>query len=199
MGYRGDGLAGVTGTDPQLVISEGTAVVDVNANQNNPNSFGTGGVTEFDAVANPTIALAGSSTAQAPNIVLYMNAAGRNNVTLSYTLRDLETGADDADQAVALQYRIGNAGNFINVPSAFIADATAGATAGPDTVVTATLAAWDNISDLQLRIITTNAAGNDEWVGIDNITVTSQAVPEPATMTILAGAATIAAFRRRKN
>ena len=46
----------------------GTSLVrDVNANQTNPNTFTTGGVTEFH-IANPTIALAGSGTAKAPTL-----------------------------------------------------------------------------------------------------------------------------------
>src|SRR4030095_10693045 len=44
IGYRGDGLTGGTGTDPQTIITSGTEVVDVNANQTNPNTFITGGV-----------------------------------------------------------------------------------------------------------------------------------------------------------
>ena len=49
VGYRGDGLAAATGVDPQTVLTEGAPVVDVNANQANPNTFTTGGVAEFTA------------------------------------------------------------------------------------------------------------------------------------------------------
>jgi hypothetical protein len=59
-------------------------------------------------------------------------------------------------------------------------------------------AAWAGASSLELRVITTNAAGNDEWVGIDNIVVTSQAVPEPASMIAL-GAGLLALARRRRS
>jgi predicted extracellular nuclease len=42
-------------------------------------------------------------------------------------------------------------------------------------------------SQVQLRIMTTNAAGNDEWVGVDNISVTSaQAPPDVTAPTLVA-------------
>ena len=65
IGYRGDGLTGGTGTDPQTILGEGTPVIDVNANQTNPNTFATGGVTEFH-ITDPVVALTGSGTAKAP-------------------------------------------------------------------------------------------------------------------------------------
>src|SRR4051812_25740239 len=79
VGYRGDGFTTATGVDPRTLTGDGTVVIDVNANQTNPNTFATGGVTEF-ALPNPTIALTGSGTANAPNIVLFMDATGRKNV-----------------------------------------------------------------------------------------------------------------------
>lgn len=39
-------------------------------------------------------------------------------IQVSYDLRDLETGSDDAIQQVALHYRVGNSGNFTNIPGA---------------------------------------------------------------------------------
>jgi uncharacterized protein len=173
VGYRGDGLTGTTGTDPRTISGTST-VIDVNANQTSPNSFATGGVTEFE-LANPTIALAGSGTARAPYLAIYLDATGRKDVTLSFTARDLETGADNAAQQVAVQYRIGDSGPWIDLPAGYIADATVGGAAGPNIPVTVTLpAAANGQGQVQVRIITTDAAGNDEWVGIDDILVTSQ-------------------------
>src|SRR6266850_74023 len=74
IGFRGDGLTGGTAVNPQTVVAEST-VVDVNANQTNPNTFTTGGVAEFH-IANPTIALQGSGTARAPYIQLHLNTTG---------------------------------------------------------------------------------------------------------------------------
>jgi uncharacterized protein len=171
VGYRGDSLTSATGADPQTLLVLDT-VVDVNANQTNPATFSTGGVTEF-ALTNPTIALAGSGTADAPSIVIHLNTTGQQAIQFSYLLRDLDNSTDDAIQQVALQYRVGNSGNFINLPAGYVADATTPGAATQTTPVSVTLpAAADNQAEVQVRIITTNAAGNDEPVGIDDITVT---------------------------
>jgi hypothetical protein len=172
IGYRGDDLTAATGTNPQTITGTSN-VVDVIANQNTATS-GSGGVGEFQ-LADPTIGLQGSGTADAPHIVLYLDATGRENVTVSYRLRDLDASIDNAAQQVALQYRVGGTGAWIDVPAAFVNDATTGPSLlGPDTLVTATLPSdAANQSQLEVRIITANAAGNDEWVGIDDIVVTS--------------------------
>ena len=47
----------------------GAPPIDVNANQTAPNTFTTGGVSEFE-IANPVVALQGSGTADAPHVVL---------------------------------------------------------------------------------------------------------------------------------
>ena len=172
MGYRGDGLTSATGTNPQTILGDGTAVVNVIANQANPNTLSTGGVAEFH-LQDPTIALNGSGTANAPFILLYLDTLGWQSIQVDYLLRDLDGSADNAIQPVALQYRIGNSGNFTDVPAAYVADATSGPSlATLVTPVSVTLpAVADNQPLLQLRIITSNAVGNDEWVGIDNISV----------------------------
>ncbi len=182
VGYRGDNLTAATGTDPQSILAGGTEVADVNANQTAPNTFNTGGVAEFH-LADPVVALTGSGTADAPFMLLHLNSVGMQNILVSYTLRDLDGSADNAAQQVALQYRIGNSGNFTNVPAGYVADATDAGTATRTTSVSVTLpAAADNQPELQVRIITSNAAGNDEWVGIDDIAIsgsTGSAVNQP--------------------
>ncbi|WP_010219945.1 endonuclease/exonuclease/phosphatase family protein [Sphingomonas sp. PAMC 26621] len=173
MAFRGDGLVSGTGADPRTVTGTST-VVSVSANQTNPNTFTTGGAAEFQ-IANPTIALTGSGTAAAPYLALYLDATGRQGVTLSFTLRDLENGADNAVQQVAVQYRLGDTGAWSNVPGGYVADATSGpGSYGADIPVSVTLPSDANTAaTLQVRVLTTNAVGNDEWVGIDDIKVTS--------------------------
>jgi uncharacterized protein len=173
IGYRGDGLTDGTGTDPRTITGTSN-VVDVIANQNNTSSI-SGGVAEFQ-LTDPTIGLQGSGTADAPYVVLHLDSTGRENITVSYRLRDLDGSGDNAVQAVAMQYRVGTSGAWTDVPAAYVADATTGPnTLGPDTLVSAELPAdAANQPQLQVRIITTNAAGNDEWVGVDDIEVTSQ-------------------------
>lgn len=176
VGYRGDGLTSAIGADPQTLLAL-DAVLDVNADQSNPATFGTGGVAEF-ALANPTIALSGSGTADAPSIVIHLNTTGQQAIQVSYLLRDLDGSVDNAVQQVALQYRVGNSGNFINVPAAYVGDATSGPSLTTlSTPVNATLPAdADNQLLVQVRVITANAVGNDEWVGIDDISVTGTPV-----------------------
>ncbi|MFH1845249.1 MAG: hypothetical protein ABIF77_18845, partial [bacterium] len=56
IGYRGDNLTSATGVDPQTLLAadDTSPVVDVNANQTNPNTFATGGVSEFE-IADPVV------------------------------------------------------------------------------------------------------------------------------------------------
>lgn len=180
IGYRGDNLTSGTGTNPGMLTANDTGlVVDVNANQTSPNTFNTGGVTEFH-LPNPTVALAGSGTATAPYLQIHLNAAGRKNIRVWYTLRDLETGSDNAVQQVALQYRTGTTAPWVNIPEAYVPDATVANASKADTLVRVTLP--DGANDariLQLRIITTNAPGNDEWVGVDDIEVSSDSCDGP--------------------
>ncbi|MBB96800.1 MAG: hypothetical protein CML68_19650 [Rhodobacteraceae bacterium] len=175
MGYRGDGLTSSTGTDPQTILADGSSSpLDVNANETNPNTFTSGGIAEFDSLTDPTVALQGSGTADAPHLVLYMDTTGVTDVTISFDLRDVDGSADDAIQPVAVQYRVGNTGDFINLPAAFTPDATEGGVAGLLTHVSATLpVSAENQLQVEIRIITANASGSDEWVGIDNIAVTT--------------------------
>jgi hypothetical protein len=198
-GFRGDGITGSTGIDPQtLLAADDPGVIDVNANQTNPLTFTTGGATEFE-LTNPVVALAGSGTADAPYLKLYLNTTGATGVTIHYNVRDIEAGPDDAIQRVALHYRVGATGTFTNVAGAYVADAT---TTGTDTQVTSVCAvlpaAADGQSLVQVRIMTTNAAGNDEWVGIDDIVVDTagctppDAAPEVSSTTPTNGATGVA-------
>lgn len=173
IGYRGDDLTTATGVDPQTILSEGIPVIDVIANQTNPDGNSSGGIAEFE-ITNPVVAFQGSGTADAPNIVIYLNTTGVTNVQVSYNLRDIDGSVDNAIQPVALQYRIGTTGDFINIPEGFVADATTGPSlATLVTPVSVTLPAGAaNQAQVQLRIITTNAPGSDEWVGIDDIVIT---------------------------
>lgn len=123
-GYRGDSMTGSSGVDPQTLLGEGAKVLDVNANQLTPNSFTTGGVTEFE-LADPVVAFAGSGTARAPYLLLHLNTLGCVSLQVNYTLLDLDNGTDNAQQQSALQYRLGDSGNFTNIPArAHLADAT---------------------------------------------------------------------------
>ncbi|MCX7557843.1 hypothetical protein OS187_13680, partial [Xanthomonadaceae bacterium JHOS43] len=100
-----------------------TGAIDVVANQTNNNST-NGGVLEWHLI-NPVVGFAGSGTADAPHLVIHLDTTGFQNIQVSYLLRDIET-ADNSVQPVALLYRVGNTGAFVNVPDAYVADASAG-------------------------------------------------------------------------
>jgi hypothetical protein len=178
-GYLGQDITTSTGVDPQTLLAASAVAndIDVIANQTST-AISNGGVAEFH-IANPSIALQGSGTADAPYVNIYLNSTGRNSVRIQYNLRDIDATTDNAVQPVALQYRIGNSGNYTNVPAGFVADATSGPSLA--TLVTAvdiTLpAACDNQPQLEVRIITANAVGNDEWVAVDDITISSSSTP----------------------
>lgn len=172
VGYLGDYLptTSPTNVDPRTVTVPMTTV-DVIANQADATNT-SGGVAEIES-AN-TVALQGSGTADAPNIIIYLNTTGQSNIRVQYDARDVDSGAEDAVQQIATQYRVGSSGNYINVPGGYIADATTGGAATLSTHVDVTLpAAANNQPVVEVRILTTNAGGSDEWVGIDNITVTN--------------------------
>ncbi len=175
VGHRGDDLTTVTGTDPQTILADGTATpVNVIANQGNPNTLTTGGVAEFDGLANPVVALQGSGTADAPFLLLSLNTTCMAALNVAYNLRDVDGSADNAVQPVALHYRVGASGSFTNLPAGFVADATTGPNLATQVtpVSVALPAAADDQPLVQVRILTTNAVGNDEWVGIDDISIT---------------------------
>src|SRR4029450_5051823 len=135
----------------------------------------SGGVAEFDGIANPTIALQGSGTADAPYLILYLDATNRQDVRVQFNARDIDGTADNATQQLNVQYRIGETGPWTNVPGGYFSAATTGPSqASQVTAIDLTLpAAANNQAQVQVRIMTTNAAGNDEWVGLDDIAVSS--------------------------
>jgi len=125
LGYRGDDLTTATGTDPQTLLADGSSTpVNVIANQSVPNTLATGGTAEFDGIANPSIALHGSGTADAPHIFIKVATTGRTSINVKYNVRDLDGSAGNAIQRVALHYRVGDSGSYTNVPAAYVADAT---------------------------------------------------------------------------
>ncbi|HLA64096.1 MAG TPA: T9SS type A sorting domain-containing protein, partial [Rhodothermales bacterium] len=174
IGYRGDALATIIPTDAATILADGAATpIDVTANQTTPSTFITGGVAEFE-ITDPVVALQGSGTADAPHIVIRVITTGLSSIRFRCNLRDIDDAADDAAQQVAIQYRVGTTGDYVNVPGGYFADVTTAVTATQVTPVDLTLPAnANNVADLFIRVLTTNAIGSDEWVGVDDIQVTS--------------------------
>ena len=71
-----------------------------------------------------------------------------------------------------MQYRIGNTGNYTNLPAGFVADASNDDATLVTPVSVALPVACENQPLVQLRILTSNAVGNDAMIGIDDISVT---------------------------
>ena len=190
VGYRGDGGTSSNDVDARTVTADLSAVVDVNANQTNPNTFSTGGVTEFHETPGGVVALTGSGTADAPNLVFHLDTSGASDVAFSFVARDLDGSIDDAVQQVATQYRVGDSGSFSNLGTGYVADATTGPSlATMTTDVTVVLPDdTDNQPLVQVRVITTNATGNDEWVGIDDVTAGSGGSVDAPVVTNCGGA-----------
>ena len=193
IGYRGDNASAGAGLDPQTVLFDDTPantgvatspVVDVNANRTAADfaTFFTGGVTEWEIV-DPVVALNGSGTADNPYLQIHINSGGFTSISVSYKLRDIEDfGTDNAVSPVALQFRTSGVGPWTNVPAGFVADASAGPALGLVTPVAAVLPAGaDNQPTLQIRIMTTNAVGNDEWIGVDDILVSGTPIGTPTS------------------
>jgi hypothetical protein len=107
--------------------------------------------------------------------VIALDTTGKSAITVSYLLGDIQE-AGNAVQPVALQYRVGNSGVYTNVPAGFVADASCTCPSpGLATPVSATLpAAAGNQPLVTVRIITTDAVGGDEWIAVDDISITSQ-------------------------
>ena len=182
VGHRGDGRVAEPGTDPRTVLADGSSTpVDVTANRTDPGAIGlASGVAEFE-LPNPVVAIQGSATASAPHLVVALDTRGRSGLSVRLLLRDIDPSAADAVEPVAVQYRIGSSGAFANAPGGWVADATTGpAEATAATPVTVTLpAAADGQPLVEVRVITTDAPGRDEWVGVDDIEVTAAATTPP--------------------
>ncbi len=191
IGYRGDDLTTLTGVDPQTLLADagpGGLVVDVNANRTDPSVFLSGGLCEFEGgvLGNPVVAFQGSGTSDAPSLVLHVNTTGLINIRVQYNLRDVDGANVSSTQQVAMHYRVGGGtGSYTNVPAGYVADASAGP--NDSTLVTPVNVvlpiACENQAQVQIRIMTTNAPGTDEEIGVDDIYVTGDPVTpvEPTT------------------
>jgi hypothetical protein len=217
-GYLGDyTAANPTDVDPRTLTGTMTDLsletAHVIANQTSPNTLTAGGFAEFHvmdagtpAQNNPTVAFQATDAADAPFMVLFLNTTGRQNVVMLYNLRDIDTSADDGDQLVDLQYRVGDSGDWTGL--VLTPDMTLGPNAGSPGTGPIPVFFPDLVNDyplVQVRWITTNSADGDEWVGIDDIEVRSQGggtrvIPEPSAALLLLPLLTVVAttlVRRR--
>ncbi len=175
-GYRGDALAGGTGADPQTVTADGSGT-PTNVIANGATSSTSGGVLE--SVADATIAVQGSGTARVPHVVFHLDLTGKSGAQFSFDAKDIDATTDNSVQPIAVQYRVGTSGAYTNLPAGFIDDASTGPSIA--TLVThkdvPLPAATDGQGDVFVRVLTADAVGSDEWIGIDNIAITTGGAP----------------------
>lgn len=175
-GFRGAGLSPSPGANPQTILADSpNNPLDVTANETNPLTSIADGVAEFE-ITDPTVALKGSDAATAPNLVIHINGSlGCNGkfINLRYRLRDIDASANNAVTQIATQFRTGASGNYTNIPAGYTADATTGPNQATFQKFVNIVLPVSSISNplIDIRIITTNATGADEWVGVDDINV----------------------------
>ncbi|HEY6194121.1 MAG TPA: hypothetical protein VI504_03690 [Candidatus Eisenbacteria bacterium] len=183
IGFLGDSdpVGAVTAVDPQTLTADVAVQQDVIAQAVTTNT--AGGVGEFDGLTDPVVGLQGSGTADAPYLLLNINTFGKQNIGLAYSVRDIDGTADNATQQCCAQFRVGTSGTWTNIAGSYIADATTGPSLAtlvtPISVVLP--ASANNQTQIQIRILTTNAIGSDEWIGIDSIRVTGDNIPVPTS------------------
>ncbi|MFV0543546.1 MAG: hypothetical protein ACK5L8_07660 [Marinicella pacifica] len=185
-GFQGGGLVSGNNVDPQMVLTaDDPGTFDVFANETNPDTLNSGGVAEFDTLANPVVAFQGSGTADAPYLQIYLNTTGRQDIRVQYLLRDVDGSNNDSVQQVGLHYRVGSSGTWTNLPGGYVADASTGPNLSTATFpidVTLPVAA-NNQAVVQLRVMTTNASGSDEFIGVDDINISSNPTATPVVAT----------------
>jgi len=191
VGYLGeDPISSEAGRLPRTITADSSSAVDLIANQTTPNSLVVGGVAEFH-LADPVVALQGSSTADYPHLVIHLNTSGIfGPLVFQCRLRDLDGSLDNAVQPIQVQYRTQPSGEWSNAVGGDYPDVTSGPSlATLQTAVYVVLPGEvGNRPQLQIRILTANAVGgvlgNDEWVGIDDISVApaTSGVPAPASL-----------------
>jgi uncharacterized protein len=128
-GYRGDLLTAGIGVNPQTILNDTPGNTgNLTPNETNPNTSTTDGIVEFET-ANPVVSIRPSDTANAPNLVIRINSTGclaGKTLTVAYEVRDIDGSARNSVSPIALQYRYSAAGDYINLPDGYVADATFG-------------------------------------------------------------------------
>ena len=218
-GFCGSGLTdGTAGIDPRTI--KGTEYPNnalpqpsgsridpcVNADKGNPSAFNGSGITEFDRPRSDSHLGIGfqGNVQNNPYLVFYLNTTGQNYVRMSYDIIDIDEGNNSSYSQMALQYRVGETGDFINLPDGYAADPTDGPNLeGRVTKISATLPPEAlNQPKVQVRILHTfassapgsNTQTPNEWVGVNNIIITNNNVPTAASVSVAGRAMT--AFRR---
>jgi uncharacterized protein len=187
IGYDGaDPAQQTAGLDPCALSNAPLGNPQVSINRQHPSTILDVAVAHYvpgpgSEVTSAVVGVRGQTAYDAPSLLLHLNSTGRSNVNIQFDAVDIDHSGSNALSKVAVQWRAGASGAFANVFC--ITDATEGPSLkGKVTAVNVTLPAGaNNQAQLQVRIMTYNAAADvpngytsaDEWIGIDNIVVSS--------------------------
>jgi endonuclease/exonuclease/phosphatase family metal-dependent hydrolase len=133
---------------------------------------------------------------QAGALVVAVNTTGQSNVAISWTCKTVRNQAS-RDNSIALQYRVGTSGNFINVGTGTTYSSTAKTDGHTSAVMTEILPVGaNNQSVVQVRWIYWESlaiGGARDKIAIDDISITSgcQAPGSLAATAVTASGATI--------
>ncbi len=167
-------MTAATGTDPQTLFADDSpGTVDVNANRSAPNTFGTGGVAEFDGITDPVVALQGSGTADALYLLIHLNTTGYSGIGIIQSPHiDVLTQCGPASH---LARWCAQAATLHQCAAGYIADSGIGSESGGSGHERECNPAGGggNQTQVQRLTMTTNAVSNDVARN-DDITVTAQ-------------------------
>ncbi|HEX7879429.1 MAG TPA: hypothetical protein VF720_08470 [Candidatus Eisenbacteria bacterium] len=187
VGYLGENpIESTPGRLPRTITADSTSAPDLIPNQGDPSGIIIGGVAECQ-LTDPVVALQASATADHPYLVIHLNTTGiPAPLVFQCRLRDLDGSLDNTQQPIQVQYRTQASGSWTNAVGGDFFDVTHGPGLNTlQTMVSIVLpGVVGNRPQLQVRIMTANAVGNDEWVGIDDIyvTVATSGVPAPGSL-----------------
>ena len=178
IGRAGTGLGLSPGADPRTLITTNTGAPQVTADvTGNPEDVTSSGIAEFQSLG--VVAFRPDATNQAPNLVIHLSTTGVNATRVQFDVKDINPAGRDAVQQLAVQYRLSTDADFILVPGGYFADVTTAGT-GTQAVSVVLPTRADDLpagTTVEVRIIATQAAGDNEWFGIDNIQVSANRRP----------------------
>ena len=127
------------------------------------------------------VGLLASGSQAAGAIVVAINTLGKSNIEVSWLCRTMLQQAS-RDNSIALQYRVGTSGNYINVGTASTYSSAGNADGHASPIFSETLPSGaENQAVVQIRWIyweSAGSAGSRDKIAIDQITI-GEAVPMP--------------------
>lgn len=135
------------------------------------------------------IGLLASGSNPAGAVVVAINTTGSTNISVSWNCKTIYNQAS-RDNSMALQYRVGTTGNFINVGSTSTYSSTGNANGHTSSTFTEMLPAGaENQAVVQVRWIyweSNSTSGSRDKISVDNISISASSSPSCSAPTGLA-------------